>query len=571
MLDRVPEVLIGRLLRNPQTLMDRVYAFPGSLPPYVSVAFPIPDNAQILASFVYDLNCTEVFIKVSQSLIDLEVFMLNKMRSDGWIVQRSSDFDLMRDSYPEPGFVQKPLISRISNEGCLIFLEPVRRATLVVDRVDFDNGLFSENEALVIRFYLNFDKHGSWQEILEEEAADPTNSIIMPILVPPSNTQVMPLSGWGNSIEQTYIVALRNTLNVQNLALHYEDQIQQAGWICFDHNKSDSFCWSLWKLEDTLRNQWKIFLYFFKENTSNTITGYFRVLNFTSSLKGFNRVFKVGDPGNGAFFQPQLALFLLEKLLKLDEYPQLTIGKAPESIYNKVPIPQESKIIGGFTVSREAHISFDAPLTPREVLDFYKENIKGYGWSRYPNLSDNQLGFESLGSIFNPIVFYNRDQNCELLLSMYPNYDVSSTSLSTVSISLQYDQKTSFFHEPNCTPRLAGQQSEKVPVPILDLPLDTHVFSRCEQTRPDCYDADVIVDTNLSSTSLFSHYELQMEKQGWSSQVRKEQALVCLSLWLKHDKNNQLWQSTLLFVSNEFNRNQFLVNLSVLKRDRPSP
>jgi hypothetical protein len=72
---------------------------------------------------------------------------------------------------------------------------------------------------------------------------------IMPLLVAPAGTTMLSGSSSSGSDQSTHRTELSSTLRLEELANHYEGQLEAAGWALSGSTRNASLAWSAWQVE----------------------------------------------------------------------------------------------------------------------------------------------------------------------------------------------------------------------------------------------------------------------------------------------------------------------------------
>jgi hypothetical protein len=71
----------------------------------------------------------------------------------------------------------------------------------------------------------------------------------MPLLVAPAGTTMLSGSSSSGSDQSTHRTELSSTLRLEELANHYEGQLEAAGWALSGSTRNASLAWSAWQVE----------------------------------------------------------------------------------------------------------------------------------------------------------------------------------------------------------------------------------------------------------------------------------------------------------------------------------
>ena len=114
-----------------------------------------------------------------------------------------------------------------------------------------------------------------------------TNQVPIPVLNPPANAQVSQRS---ESLDKKFYFQqasiISQTLTSNALALHYEKQMQEKGWLPQARYATELIYLSLWQLTDKKGNQWYGLLKFVRSQpSSNSYSADLTLLKSQNSAK----------------------------------------------------------------------------------------------------------------------------------------------------------------------------------------------------------------------------------------------------------------------------------------------
>ena len=513
--DAVSEKLITRLLSIPYKSKGKVSFLLGKLP-QMPVELPLPDDTHIIASISYGLNSFKIFLEIPLSIREVEVFFINRMRTNGWIMDKFTNPDngevILFHAHLQPGFARINETPHLSTpEGYLSFSNPAQRGSLMIE----EDKTSAITQSTAIYLSLELDRFLSLSELFENNSSTALNSLPKPVLILPPETQVTYTRSWGSEGYDTSIVRMQTNLNQQQITTHYENKIKQAGWLQYTQKIETPLSWSLWHFKDSWGDVWKGLLYFLQlEQNSGGYIGYFKVFNLTRLLDGIPETQKSPISELETSVPYQTALRLLKSGLYLLDNTDILPRTIPPNLYNEIPLPLGTEIVVSIVTSEECIIILDVPLSAKQVLEFYKERLENFELQNFDliinTFSKYQLiGFEESGFANLWRVFSHREQRKELLLTILPNYKgMTSVKINVNSgDKVRYGDKSEEIYFP-------FEESQLLPIPNLALHQESYVFETSnrfdkdviETNNPfdvDSYEGSVVIHTQLSYDSLF--------------------------------------------------------------------
>ena len=206
---------------------------------------------------------------------------------------------------------------------------------------------------------------------------------------------------------------------------------------------------------------------------------------------------------------------LMRRMLSLNSETKVIVGKLPEKMPVKLPIPSQSQIVGSTTDDKGSiRIVLDNSQSVEKVTNFYTTQLKNFGWEQQVNNSTGG-GFvvAELDSIY--YYFCKKDSNpMDLGLSIKK----TKKTPSTISLSVGPIDKKDKYHPCKqsantdiISVRYSGINYGGL-LPILKPPVSTEVSEVDEYLDNQSV---VILKTKLDGKTLANHYMPQLEKAGW--------------------------------------------------------
>ncbi|MEO1433658.1 MAG: hypothetical protein AAFV71_32280 [Cyanobacteria bacterium J06633_8] len=254
---------------------------------------------------------------------------------------------------------------------------------------------------------------------------------------------------------------------------------------------------------------------------------------------------------------------LMRRMLSLNSDTKVIVGKLPEKILVKLPIPSQSQIVGSTTDNKGSiRIVLDSSQSVEKITNFYTTQLKNSGWEQQANNSTGG-GFvvAKLDSIY--YEFCKKDSN-----PMYLGLSIQETKKtpSTISLSVGPIDKKDKYH-----PCKQSTNTEFISVsgmnfggllPILIPPLNTEVSEVEEYLHNQSV---VILKTKLDGKTLANHYIPQLDKAGWKKIDSGESDSFTWSNWTFKDNKGQNRNGILSFTKIQGKPNHYFASLKVLK------
>lgn len=257
---------------------------------------------------------------------------------------------------------------------------------------------------------------------------------------------------------------------------------------------------------------------------------------------------------------------LMRGMLSLSSDTKVIVGKLPEKMPVKLPIPSESQIVGSTTDDKGSiRIVLETPQPVETVSDFYKLNLENSGWVR-PRF----YSFYGGGFIANKSELQGHTTFCNNIKSMSLALNIQEIKTTSTSVKLSLNKLDKIDEEEVRTHHVC-QSSEtiniyenRVSFPVLIPPPNTEVFKK-ERNYGNSNDSLVILKTKLDAKTLASHYSPQLEKAGWKKIDSGESDSYIWSTWTFKDKKGRNVHGVLSFTKIQGEPNQYFANLNAFK------
>lgn len=290
------DILNGDSNKISQTLALRLLGegfkgklFANQLPPHLPTPFPLPPTATLIGSWVDDEEEVVLYFDVSQPAQAIHQFYRAQSKALEWI-----DFVEEHSQLSQIGFLPTKddyqLWTSAADGLQYVFLCDRKRDVEIVlqtweqsptsteFRVDLRPGSDNCEES---------DKESEELSEMQVSIEKYTNQVPIPVLNPPANAQVSQRS---ESLDKKFYFQqasiISQTLTSNALALHYEKQMQEKGWLPQARYATELIYLSLWQLTDKKGNQWYGLLKFVRSQpSSNSYSADLTLLKSQNSAK----------------------------------------------------------------------------------------------------------------------------------------------------------------------------------------------------------------------------------------------------------------------------------------------
>jgi hypothetical protein len=248
---------------------------------------------------------------------------------------------------------------------------------------------------------------------------------------------------------------------------------------------------------------------------------------------------------------------LTERMLSIHgDETKVIVGKLPENMPVKLPIPPTSQILGS-TVSDKGNIQvvLDIPQSVEQVTDFYKNQLQKSGWKQPKN--PYRSGFMTTRSEFGRYANFCNDTI--KLMSLQLNITESKVTPTTVSLYLNKINEEDKYNNPCKASSIIDIYENKVQFPVLIPPENAEVSEKERDYSSN--DSSLIIETKLDSKTLANHYIQQLEKSGWKRIDSGYSNSYTWSTWTFKDETGKNWQGVMSFTRTEGKTNHYFANL----------
>jgi hypothetical protein len=213
---------------EPRTPAEESPLLVGRLPPDLPVAVPIPENSRLVGSYVDGRKGITVLQDISMSRGAVFAWYDEELTGMGWerIEQHPNIGGLgahsARPAHPTEGGM---------------YCRSARGPALIVQ------GIASSDRQTELRLHLITDP---LQTPCTRPGHPAGSNPTMPLLLPPPEAEFVPRSSGGGQQAASLWAHLITDLDGRNVASHYAQQLEQAGWTRHAEEEQGPYRWSTW-------------------------------------------------------------------------------------------------------------------------------------------------------------------------------------------------------------------------------------------------------------------------------------------------------------------------------------
>ncbi len=506
--------LVGRLFLSEPARDQRTQITLGSLPPDLS--FPVPEGTRVVGSLPFGGGSVRI---VSLDIpLDPEKtleFFRDALAQNGWEIQGSLDSQLHSfESGDSPA-----VFCREGDISMALHGEDYRDGVTPVRMFIQESGAFN-------------CQGQRWPETVGVVG-------VLPALTAPegsiwgfSPAFVARSPGELNQDESVKADATLSTgLGPRAVEEYLRDQLLSTRWAPKQHDGGGPIAWSTWDVPDEPGGPWDGLLAIIRLPGGET-----RVLF---------RLYRAGPeptPTPAPVLIPDDKEGLEELLARVFESGRGQVRILPEALPSgfNIPLPPETGVVGSMvfaeedSTARETAIILDAAMKPREVEEFFQEELAEAGW--YSPQSFSPRGFVAAEGTLVSSIFCNDADDISMQLAISPSED----GLSGVRIA--YSDQRGF---------VCGRSDPWPPaptLPALKVPLGSKIEGSGSGDGGDNAYADVALVTDLTAVALEEHFGEQLEEFAWA--LTEEGALgpSAWSIWKYEDSDGNPWVGLLLAI-----------------------
>lgn len=229
--------------------------------------------------------------------------------------------------------------------------------------------------------------------------------------------------------------------------------------------------------------------------------------------------------------------------------PQLLLGRLPEQFPRQIPIPEDAWIIGCLIEGPgKFQVVFESGLSPREVLDLYRQAVIGIGGHErnvsstptssrevFPNIADNTARFLLPHSLYPlrrlaVIASALRDSITDVRLHFHGIQD--SAQAGSIPLSVVGTTTAGEVQRQELTSQNSRTTFPVVTMPFLEPPEGIEEFATFHGgLDPMGRFITLTLTTQHSTQFLASYFGEQLKRSGWQSDTRDTSGSFSWSTW----------------------------------------
>lgn len=224
---------------------ESVQIIVGRLPDQLPVEVPLPENSRILGSYV-NLQWQTIYIEFDTDLPVNSIFDFYRERllSSGW---HSPETPMSLGGFYPNLSTNRAIFCR-SHRGPSL---SIYASTLPHQLTQVSLGI---NSDLNNRSCAKISSYRGLYEFYE----------LIPNLTPPVNAKQFGLQGGSGNENANSRTMLETDLDLLSVMSHYQTQLEQVGWTCFEQGHGETFAWSTWRLSNQKEENWYGLFFVFK-------------------------------------------------------------------------------------------------------------------------------------------------------------------------------------------------------------------------------------------------------------------------------------------------------------------
>ena len=364
--------------------------------------------------------------------------------------------------------------------------------------------------------------------------------------------------------------------------------MEEMSWNCIAAAENNSLSTSLWELQDSNNSSWRgVFKWEKIANNSNQYVADLEVIKQSSIEAYFSSAIQT-SPLNCEQITEDLAQRILEHVLGVNTAEsQLLASELPPQLPIKLPLPENTEIIGSLYTDDHFRILLEVPESPERVELFYQHQLSSDSWEKceIPPRISKQSGFMSSGyKPFEMNIFCHRELGWELFFNTHP----SQPNHTDLRLEIRKITPETFCEiHPTEDVSLLNQESQEdilealikqISLPILIAPEKAEVLflnpiggsgiqyshKRDGKTRLGAYFSNAFVKTQLSIEDLAAHYFDQMPKYNWEKVSEIKQGKIAVGLWTFQNQRGDTFQAAIDVIQNQNLPQQYSANLRIV-------
>ena len=328
---------------------------------------------------------------------------------------------------------------------------------------------------------------------------------------------------------------LSTSLGPRAVEGYLRDQLLSTRWALKQHDGGGPIAWSTWDVPDEPGGRWDGLLAIIRLPGGET-----------SALFRLYRAGPEPTPTPAPVPIPEDKEGLEELLGRIFESGRGQVRILPEALPSgfDIPLPPGARVVGSLvfakedSAARETAIMLDVAMKPREVEEFFQEELAEAGW--YSPQRFLPQGFVSAeGTLVSSMPFFlfcNDAEDISMQLTIFPPED----GLSGVRIAYS-DQRR------NPCGR-SGPSAPAPTLPALKVPSGSKIEGSGSGDGGDHANAEITLVTDLTAVALAEHFGEQLEELAWALVEEGALGPSAWSTWKYEDSDGNPWVGLLLAI-----------------------
>ncbi|MGO8947852.1 MAG: hypothetical protein ACLQUY_09345 [Ktedonobacterales bacterium] len=255
-LERIEKFVLGLFASptDPHEAQPRLFV--GSIPETLPIELPVPEYTEVLGTLVHSNGNVDIILESELTAEDVLSFYRTRLTPLGWqlpnfaVPFRTGGFVISPGFPPHMPDVAPPQAPQTLVGPVLTFCHEPSGAELTV------TVLPQENHMTHVRLKLSLERNGNrCADLARRRRQVQGMQHIIPFLVPPPDAQQNPRMTTVGSHDVFAIAMLTTQLELEAVATHYAEQLQQAGWMEMAQGASGPLAWQTWQFTSEEQEQ----------------------------------------------------------------------------------------------------------------------------------------------------------------------------------------------------------------------------------------------------------------------------------------------------------------------------
>ena len=371
----------------------------------------------------------------------------------------------------------------------------------------------------------------------------PLNATPFPVLLIPTDTQIVDKQVGGDNFHMHGIYQLQSPRTLHELGEYFTRQLRPLTYFEDDDSASEQLICKLGDI-DTPQESWRLFF-----SLATTGDNQFVIILRLDSFEGITRLCP-SKTADDSLLSVNVVNSLLDALYPAQPEELLSLDKLQ---YLPIAMPQTAQVIGSLKAADQWRIFLDMPGDAHSISTTLVKFLNEQGWKgpQLPNSFDN-IGFDDSG--FFPLIpacFIHSEHQSQLRCWTRP----AQPGWIDVEFSISSETDLSSFVPP---------KAERLPYPTLKLsaPPNSVVYSGDARYHPQRFHSSVYIQSLLSQHDLMAHYAMRMRALGWLPMTQKETPQVHIGQWLT-EAEGERWHCLLWIINDESRVDSYSTHLQI--------